>query len=75
MWRIVRRDVPTIWLVSKSHPLIRFTVQVCLKDNLVDSSYQMKYFIIPLFFTYIMESNMLLAYYQEHYAQVMIHYE
>jgi len=37
-----------------------------LKDNLVDSPYQMKYFIISLFFTYMMESNLSLAYYQEH---------
>ena len=75
MWRLVRRDVPMIWVISKSQLLFRFAVQTTLKDNLVDSFYQMKYIIIPLFFTYIMGSNMLLAYYQEHYKQVMIDYE
>jgi len=49
--------------VSKSQILVRFTVQVSLKDYPVDPFYQMKYFIIPLFFTLIMGNNMLLAYY------------
>ena len=49
-----------------SQILVRFTVQVSLKDNLVDSFYQMKYFIIPLFFTFKMGNNMWLAYYREH---------
>lgn len=75
MWRIVRGDVPTIWLVSKSQPLIRFTVQVGLKDYLVDSFYQMKYFIIPLFFTIMMENNLLLAYCQEHQVASDDNYE
>ena len=60
---------------KSSQPLVKFAVQANSKDYLVDPFYQMKYFIIPLFFTYIMESNMLLAYYQEHYGQVMIYYE
>ena len=66
MWRIVRRDVHMIWFIGKSQPLVRFTVQVSLKDNLVDSLYQMKYIIISLFFTLKMESNLLLAYCSEH---------
>ncbi len=32
MWRIVRWDVPTIWLASKSQILIRFAVQATLKE-------------------------------------------
>ena len=53
-------------LYIKAKPLVRFTVQVSLKDNLVDPSYQMKYFIIPLFFTFKMGNNVCLAYYREH---------
>jgi len=50
-----------------SQILVKFAVQASLKDYLVDPFYQMKYFIIPLFFTFKMENNMWLAYYQEHF--------
>ena len=52
--------------MNKSQVLIRFTVQVSLKGNSVDSFYQMKCIIISLFFTLMMERDMWLAYNQEH---------
>ena len=52
MWRFGRKNVPTIWLVSKYLPLTKFAEQATLEDKLVDSFYQKRCFISSLFFTY-----------------------